>query len=127
MSIQRSRNCYYPTCESCGIGREQCSFRRPFSQPLNLIERELKFELDRLDSIRERISLFKSVEEDIDDGVYEGQRNFFGNLILTPSDAFVDLDLNILIREESDTINIIRDLRKRENNILKVLKRRMKE
>ena len=94
---------------------------------MNLIERELKFELDRLDSIRERISLFKSVEEDIDEGVYDSQRNVFGNLILTPSDAFVDLDLNILIREESDTINIIRDLRKRENNILKVLKRRMKE
>ena len=92
-----------------------------------MIERELKFELDRLDSIRERISLFKSVEEDIDEGAYDGQRNFFGNLILTPSDVFVDLDLNILIREESDTINIIRDLRKRENNILKVLKRRMKE
>lgn len=127
MSTQRSRNCYYPICKNCRIGRETCSFRRPFSQPLYLIERELKFELDRLDSIRERISLFKSVEEDIDDGMYDGQRNVFGNPILTPSDAFVDLDLNILIREESDTIKIIRDLRKRENNILKVLKRRMKE
>lgn len=77
-----------------------------------------------LDSIRERIKLFRSVSNEIRNGDYDGKLNALGNPIVYPSDVYVDLDLNSLMVDEHECLAVLRDLRRREHNITKVLLKR---
>ena len=120
----RSKNCYYPECKKCGIGIRNCPFRQIYSEPLHLVEKEIYYKLRELDSIRERIKLFRSVSNEIRNGDYDGKLNALGNPIVYPSDVYVDLDLNSLMVDEHECLAVLRDLRRREHNITKVLLKR---
>ena len=52
------------------------------------------------------------------------KKNARGEPILQPEEVQVGLDYNIISQEISDTEAIIRVLRIKENNILKILKKR---
>ena len=51
------------------------------------------------------------------------KRNALGKPILKPEDVQVGLNFNVLSKEITDTETIIHELRIRENNILKILKK----
>jgi hypothetical protein len=50
--------------------------------------------------------------------------NARGEYILKPEDVQVGLNYNLIFQEINDTESIIRELRRKENNILKILKKR---
>ena len=50
-----------------------------------------------------------------------------GESILKPEDVQVGLNFNVISKEITDTETIIHELRIRENNILKILKKRAKK
>ena len=55
------------------------------------------------------------------------KKNARGESILTPEDVQVGLNFNVISKEITDTETIIHELRIRENNILKILKKRAKK
>lgn len=91
---------------------------------MHKIEREIHFKLCELDTIRDRIKLFRSVSNDIRNGEYDGKFNALGVPISYPSDVYVDLDLDGLIIDEHECLQELRSLRRREHNITKVLLKR---
>ena len=50
--------------------------------------------------------------------------NALGKYIMEPEDVIVDLNYNVITQEIKDTESIIRELRKQEQNILRILKKR---
>lgn len=52
------------------------------------------------------------------------KKNARGEAILKPEDVQVGLNFNVISKEITDTETIIHELRIRENNILKILKKR---
>ena len=54
------------------------------------------------------------------------KKNARGESILKPEDVQVGLNFNVISKEITDTETIIHELRIRENNILKILKKRAK-
>ena len=52
------------------------------------------------------------------------KKNARGESILKPEDVQVGLNFNVISKEITDTETIIHELRIRENNILKILKKR---
>ena len=55
------------------------------------------------------------------------KKNARGESILKPEDMQVGLNFNVISKEITDTETIIHELRIRENNILKILKKRAKK
>ena len=55
------------------------------------------------------------------------KKNARGESILKPEDVQVGLNFNVISKEITDTETIIQELRIRENNILKILKKRAKK
>ena len=55
------------------------------------------------------------------------KKNARGEPILNPEDMQVGLNFNVISKEITDTETIIHELRIRENNILKILKKRAKK
>ncbi|WP_295031177.1 hypothetical protein [uncultured Methanobrevibacter sp.] len=55
------------------------------------------------------------------------KKNARGESILKPEDVQVGLNFNVISKEITDTETIIHELRIRENNILKILKKRAKK
>ena len=55
------------------------------------------------------------------------KKNAIGDAILKPEDVQVGLNFNVISKEITDTETIIHELRIRENNILKILKKRAKK
>ena len=50
--------------------------------------------------------------------------NALNEYITRPDDVIVDLNFNVISQEIKDTESIIRELRKKEQNILRILKKR---
>ncbi|MBR0369738.1 MAG: hypothetical protein IJH63_03300 [Methanobrevibacter sp.] len=102
---------------------------------INLLK-EIKFELKRLNELNQRKRQYFKVLTEICDFKYSRtvcikgklvkipKINALNEYITKPEDVIVDLNFNVISQEIKDTECIIRELRKEEQNILKILKKR---
>ena len=89
----------YPNHEICK-NKNTCEFWIPLNQKLKQLNQPIDGRLKRVP-----------------------KRNALGKPILKPEDVQVGLNFNVLSKEITDTETIIHELRIRENNILKILKK----
>lgn len=113
-----------------------CEFWIPMNKAYSDLIRELHFELKRLNELNQRKWDYFRVLSEIQDLRYTivvcikgalirvPKINALGDYILKPDDVIVNLNYNVISQEIKDTENIIRELRKKEHNILKILKKR---
>ena len=95
----------YPNHEICK-NKNACEFWIPLNQKLKQLNQQISYELKILESLNQR------------------KKNARDEPILNPEDVQVGLNFNVISKEITDTETIIHELRIRENNILKILKKR---
>jgi len=87
-------NCYHPNCDICK--EKNCILKKTLSKELMNVKKEIAFELMNLKNIRKSL-----------------------NLSLQGSGEYFVDDVSILLEEEADTVEIIRELRKMEMELSK--------
>jgi hypothetical protein len=109
----------------------------PLNQKLDQLYRQISYELYQLEILHQRKQDYFTILSEIKQGVYsetvniDGEiktvpkKNALGEDILKPEHVQVGLDYNLIFQEISDTESIIRELRRIENDILKILKKRV--
>lgn len=124
----------YPNHEICR-NRNTCEFWIPFNQKLKQINQQISYELNILESLNQRKRDYFRIISEIQHERYteivaiDGRlkrvpkKNARGEPILEPKDVQVGLDYNLISQEITDTEAIIRVLRIKEKNILKILKK----
>ena len=125
----------YPNHEICK-NKNTCEFWIPLNQKLKQLNQQISYELNILESLTQRKQDYFKILDEIQDGVYteivaiDGRlkklpkKNVRGEVILKPEDVQVGLNYNTISQEIRDTEIIIHELRIKENNILKILKKR---
>ncbi|WP_296847495.1 hypothetical protein [uncultured Methanobrevibacter sp.] len=125
----------YPNHEICK-NKNTCEFWIPLNQKLKQLNQQISYELNILESLNQRKQDYFKILDEIQDGVYteivaiDGRlkklpkKNVRGEVILKPEDVQVGLNYNTISQEIRDTEIIIHELRIKENNILKILKKR---
>ena len=126
---------FYPNHEICK-NKNTCEFWMPLNQKLKQLYQQISYELKKLESLNQRKRDYFKILDEIQDGVYteivaiDGRlkkvpkKNVIGEAILKPEDVQVGLNYNSISQEITDTETIIRELRRRETKILKILKKR---
>lgn len=124
----------YPNHEICR-NRNTCEFWIPLNQKLKQINQQISYELNILESLNQRKRDYFRILSEIQHERYteivaiDGRlkrvpkKNARGEPILEPKDVQVGLDYNLISQEITDTEAIIRVLRIKEKNILKILKK----
>ena len=123
----------YPNHEICR-NKNTCDFWIPLNQKLKQLNQQISYELNTLEILNQRKRDYFKVLSEIQQGYTEivaidgrlkrvPKRNALGKPILKPEDVQVGLNFNVLSKEITDTETIIHELRIRENNILKILKK----
>ncbi|WP_346661311.1 hypothetical protein [uncultured Methanobrevibacter sp.] len=123
----------YPNHEICK-NKNTCEFWIPLNQKLKQLNQQISYELNTLEILNQRKRDYFKVLSEIQQGYTEivaidgrlkrvPKRNALGKPILKPEDVQVGLNFNVLSKEITDTETIIHELRIRENNILKILKK----
>ena len=123
----------YPNHEICK-NKNTCEFWIPLNQKLKQLNQQISYELKILESLNQRKRDYFKVLSEIQQGYTEivaidgrlkrvPKRNALGKPILKPEDVQVGLNFNVLSKEITDTETIIHELRIREKNILKILKK----
>ena len=125
----------YPNHEICK-NKNTCEFWIPLNQKLKQLNQQISYELNILESLNQRKQDYFKILDEIQDEVYteivaiDGRlkklpkKNVRGEVILKPEDVQVGLNYNTISQEIRDTEIIIHELRIKENNILKILKKR---
>ena len=125
----------YPNHEICK-NKNTCEFWIPLNQKLKQLNQQISYELKILESLHQRkTDYFRTLSEIQQERYTEivaidgrlkrvPKKNAKDEPILQSEDVQVGLDYNIISQEISDTEAIIRVLRIKENNILKILKKR---
>ena len=127
-------DCYpnHHCCKQLNI----CELWIPINPTYSELLRELNFELKHLKELHERKNNYFKVLAEIRDLKYTvpvcikgalvqlPKINALGDYIIRPDDVIVGLNYNVISQEIKDTESIIRELRKKEQNILKILKKR---
>ncbi len=125
----------YPNHHCCRHFRT-CEFGIPMNSQYSTILKEIHFELRHLDDLKQRLNNYFKILSDIQELQYAvtlcingkldliPKLNALGDYIIKPDDVIVDLNYNVISQEIKDTENIIHELRKKEQNILKILKKR---
>ena len=125
----------YPNHEICK-NKNTCEFWIPLNQKLKQLNKQISYELKILESLNQRKRDYFKILSEIQQERYteivaiDGRlkrvpkKNAIGVPILQPEDVQVGLDYNIISQDITDTESIIRVLRIKENNILKILKKR---
>ena len=118
----------YPNHEICR-NKNTCEFWIPLNQ-------QISYELNRIESLNQRKRDYFKILSEIHEERYteiiaiDGRlkrvpkKNARGDPILQPEDVQVGLNYNIISQEISDTEAIIRILRIKEKNVLKILKKK---
>ena len=126
-------NCY-PNHEICR-NKNTCEFWIPLNQKLKQLNQQISYELNTLESLNQRKRDYFKVLSEIQQERYteiiaiDGRlkrvpkKNARGEPILKPGDVQIGLDFNLISQEITDTEAIIRVLRIKEKNILKILKK----
>ena len=125
----------YPNHEICK-NRNTCELQVPLNEKLSQLYCQISYELNILKGLHQRKQDYFQILYEIRQQRYteilviDGrlQRvpklNARGEYILKPEDVQVGLNYNLIFQEINDTESIIRELRRKENNILKILKKR---
>lgn len=125
----------YPNHEICK-NKNTCEFWIPLNQRLKELYYQISYELSVLESLNQRKEDYFRILSEIKQEQYTETRfidgrlirvpklNARGDYILKPEDVQVGLNYNVISQEITDTEAIIRELRRRENDILKILKKR---
>lgn len=125
----------YPNHEICK-NRSTCEFWIATSPELLQVTKQIEFDLNKLNELKQRRDEYNQILFDIKQLKYCKILNIGGRLqrvpklnargeyILRPEDVQVGLNYNVISQEITDTKLIIRELRRKENNILKILKKR---
>ena len=125
----------YPNHEICK-NKNTCEFWIPLNQKLKQLNQQISYELKILESLNQRKRDYFIILSEIQRGRYteivaiDGKlkrvpkKNARDEPILNPEDVQVGLNFNVISKEITDTETIIHELRIRENNILKILKKR---
>ena len=113
-----------------------CELRIPINSTYNDLIQEINFELKHLKELNQRKRDYFNILSDIVDLKYcetlsigwklvrVPKVNVLGEYITRPDDVIVGLNYNVISQEIKDTESIIRELRKKEQNILKIMKKR---
>ena len=113
-----------------------CEFGIPMNTTYSSLLKEIHFELRHLDELKQRLNNYFKILSEIGELQYGvticingklgpiPKLNALGDYIIKPDDVIVDLNYNVISQEIKDTENIIHELRKKEQNILKILKKR---
>jgi len=125
----------YPNHEICK-NRNTCELEVPLNEKLKQLYGQLSYELNILEGLNQRKQDYFQILYEIRQQRYteilviDGRLqkvpklNARGEYILKPEDVQVGLNYNLIFQEINDTESIIRELRRKENNILKILKKR---
>ena len=125
----------YPNHEICK-NKNTCEFRIPLNQKLKQLYQQISYELKKLESLNQRKQDYFKILDEIQQGRYTEivaidkrlkrvpKKNARCKPILKPDDVQVGLNYNTISQEIMDTKIIIWELRRKENNILKILKKR---
>lgn len=125
----------YPNHEICR-NKNTCEFWIPLNQKLKQINQQITYELNILESLNQRKRDYFRILSEIQHERYteivaiDGRlkrvpkKNARGKPILKSEDVQVGLDYNLISQEITDTEAMIRILRIKEKNILKILKKR---
>lgn len=124
----------YPNHEICK-NKNICEFWIPLNEELDKVYCQISQELLQLERLYQRKQDYFKIQSEIKQGVYTElinnkrvrKKNALGEVILEPEHVQVGLNYNIICQEISDTESIIRELRRIENDILKILKKRADE
>ena len=124
----------YPNHEICK-NKNTCEFWIPLNQKLKQLNQQISYELKILESLNQRKRDYFKILSEIQQGRYteivaiDGKlkrvpkKNARDEPILNPEDVQIGLDFNLISQEITDTEAIIRVLRIKEKNILKILKK----
>ncbi len=125
----------YPNHDICK-NKNTCEFWMPLNQKLDQVYRQISYELFQLEKLNQRKQDYFKILSEIQQERYteivaiDGRlkrvpkKNTRGEPILRPEDVQVGLEYNIISQEIGDTEAIIRVLRIKEKNMLKILKKR---
>ena len=125
----------YPNHEICR-NRSTCEFWIPSNPEIQKIYHQLDYELSKLKSLKQRKEEYNQILFEIKNQEFSKiiaikgklirvpKLNARGEYILKPEDVQVGLNYNVISQEITDTESIIRELRRREHDILKILKKR---
>jgi len=125
----------YPNHEICK-NRNTCELQVPLNEKLKQLYGQISYELNILRGLNQRkqdyFQIFHEIRQQryteilVIDGRLQKvpKLNARGEYILKPEDVQVGLNYNLIFQEINDTESIIRELRRKENNILKILKKR---
>jgi hypothetical protein len=125
----------YPNHEICK-NKNTCELEVPLNEKLKQLYGQISYELNILRGLNQRKQNYFQILYEIRQQRYteilviDGRLqkvpklNARGEYILKPEDVQVGLNYNLIFQEINDTECIIRELRRKENNILKILKKR---
>lgn len=125
----------YPNHEICR-NRNRCEFWIPLNQNYASLLYELNFELKKYEELKQRKQDYFKILSEIQNGIYTKTININGiptrvpeinandEYILKPDNVIYGLNYNVIIQEIKDGENIIRELRRKEQNMIKILKKR---
>jgi len=125
----------YPNHEICK-NKNTCELEVPLNEKLKQLYGQISYELNILKGLNQRKQDYFQILYEIRQQRYteilviDGRLqkvpklNARGEYILKPEDVQVGLNYNLIFQEINDTESIIRELRRKENNILKILKKR---
>ena len=128
----------YPNHDICK-NKNTCVFWIPLNQKLDQVYHQISYELFQLEMLNQRKQDYFKILSEIQQERYteivaiDGRlkrvpkKNARGEPILQPEDVQVGLNFNVISKEITDTETIIHELRIREKNILKILKKRAKK
>lgn len=120
----------YPNHEICK-NKNTCEFWIPLNEKLDKVYRQISQELLQLERLYQRKQNYFKIQSEIKKGMYTEtinykrvpKKNALGEDILEPEHVQVGLNYNIICQEISDTESIIRELRRIERDILRILKK----
>ena len=120
----------YPNHDICK-NKNTCEFWIPLNQKLEQVYRQISHELYQLEKLHQRKQDYFKILSEIKQGVYTeavngGQvpkKNVLGEDILEPEHVQVGLNYNVICQSINDTESILRELRRIEHDILKILKK----
>ena len=124
----------YPNHEICK-NKNTCEFRIPLNPVLLQIYRQLKYELSKLNTLKQRKQDYHHIAYEIQNHMYSEKiningefqlvpkMNVLGNHITKPEHVQVGLNYNDIIFDIQDQESIIRELRRKEHTLLMIMKK----
>ena len=122
----------YPNHEICK-NKNTCEFRIPLNPELLQIYHQLKYELAKLNTLKQRKLEYHQIAYEIQNHMYSEKINIngkfqlvpktnaLGDHITKPEHVQVGLNYNDILFDIQDQESIIRDLRRKEHTLLRTL------